>query len=132
MASLLGAGGDGCGSKMVGGLSSPGAGLRPGPCWPDGLGTLRLAGSSVGRRSGTRVSVRLLAGGWEQADTTATAPATGARGAEVSEREQRRIGEKLREDLCQRLTGIEAASKLLKKRLATVQFPEVHWQRRSR
>ncbi len=43
---------------------------------------------------------------------------------EVSEREQRRIGENLREDLCQRLTGIEAASKLLKKRLATAHLPE--------
>jgi len=43
---------------------------------------------------------------------------------EVSEREQQRIGENLHEDLCQRLTGIEAASKLLKKRLAAAQLPE--------
>ncbi len=43
---------------------------------------------------------------------------------EVSERVQRRIGENLHEDLCQRLTGIEAASKLLEKRLAAAQLPE--------
>jgi signal transduction histidine kinase len=43
---------------------------------------------------------------------------------EASEREQRRIGENLHEDLCQRLTGLEAASKLLKKRLAAAQLPE--------
>lgn len=36
---------------------------------------------------------------------------------EVSEREQRRIGENLQEDLCQRLTGIEAASRVLERRL---------------
>ncbi len=43
---------------------------------------------------------------------------------EASERVQRRIGEHLHEDLCQRLTGIEAASKLLEKRLGAAQLPE--------
>lgn len=37
----------------------------------------------------------------------------------VSEREQRRIGENLHEDLCQRLAGLEAAGKALQKRLKT-------------
>lgn len=43
---------------------------------------------------------------------------------EVSEREQRRIGESLHEDLCQRLTGIEAVSRHLEKRLAAAGLPE--------
>jgi signal transduction histidine kinase len=43
---------------------------------------------------------------------------------EASERVQRRIGENLQEDLCQRLTGLEAATNLLKKRLAAAQLPE--------
>jgi signal transduction histidine kinase len=38
---------------------------------------------------------------------------------EVSEREQRRIGEVLHEDLCQRLTGIDAVAKVLGKKLAS-------------
>lgn len=42
----------------------------------------------------------------------------------VSEREQRRMGASLREDLCQRLTGIEAVSRHLEKRLAAAQLPE--------
>lgn len=37
----------------------------------------------------------------------------------VSEREQRRIGGTLHEDLCQRLTGLEAVGKVLEKRLKT-------------
>ena len=43
---------------------------------------------------------------------------------DVSEREQRRIGENLHEDLCQRLTGIEAMSKVLEKRLGAKKRPE--------
>ena len=42
----------------------------------------------------------------------------------VSEREQRRIGESLHEDLCQRLTGLEAMSKVLEKRLGAKKLPE--------
>jgi signal transduction histidine kinase len=42
----------------------------------------------------------------------------------VSERNQRRIGEHLREDVCQRAVGIEAASKALEKRLKTKTRPE--------
>jgi signal transduction histidine kinase len=43
---------------------------------------------------------------------------------EVSEREQRRIGASLHEDLCQRLTGIEGMSRHLEKRLGAAQRPE--------
>ena len=43
---------------------------------------------------------------------------------DVSEREQRRIGENLHEDLCQRLTGLEAMSKMLEKRLGAKKLPE--------
>lgn len=43
---------------------------------------------------------------------------------EVSEREQRRIGTNLHEDLCQRLTGIEAASRMLERRLGDTSSPE--------
>jgi signal transduction histidine kinase len=43
---------------------------------------------------------------------------------EVSEREQRRIGAGLHEDLCQRLTGIEAVSRHLEKRLNASGLPE--------
>lgn len=43
---------------------------------------------------------------------------------EASDREQRRLGENLHEDLCQRLAGIQAASKALEKRLASSQPPE--------
>jgi signal transduction histidine kinase len=43
---------------------------------------------------------------------------------DVSEREQRRIGESLHEDLCQRLTGLEAMSKMLEKRLGSKDRPE--------
>lgn len=43
---------------------------------------------------------------------------------EVSEREQRRIGASLHEDLCQRLTGIEAISRHLEKRLGKAGLPE--------
>jgi signal transduction histidine kinase len=43
---------------------------------------------------------------------------------DVSEREQRRIGENLHEDLCQRLTGLEAMSRMLEKRLGAKQRPE--------
>jgi signal transduction histidine kinase len=43
---------------------------------------------------------------------------------EVSEREQQRIGENLHEDLCQRLTGIEAMIKVLEKRLGAKNLPE--------
>lgn len=42
----------------------------------------------------------------------------------VSEREQQRIGESLHEDLCQRLTGLEAISKVLEKRLGAKRLPE--------
>lgn len=42
----------------------------------------------------------------------------------VSEREQRRIGESLHEDLCQRLTGLEAMSKVLEKRLGAKKLAE--------
>ena len=42
----------------------------------------------------------------------------------VSERDQRRIGEHLREDLCQRLAGIEAASKALEQWLKTKAQPK--------
>ena len=42
----------------------------------------------------------------------------------VSDRDQRRIGEHLREDVCQRLVGIEAASKALERRLKTKARPE--------
>ena len=42
----------------------------------------------------------------------------------ISERDQRRIGEHLREDVCQRLAGIEAASKALEKRLKNKARPE--------
>jgi signal transduction histidine kinase len=42
----------------------------------------------------------------------------------VSERDQRRIGEHLREDLCQRLAGIEAASKALEQWLKTKAPPK--------
>jgi signal transduction histidine kinase len=43
---------------------------------------------------------------------------------DVSEREQRRIGENLYEDLCQRLTGLEAMSQMLEKRLGAKKRPE--------
>ena len=43
---------------------------------------------------------------------------------DASEREQRRIGENLHEDLCQRLTGLEAMSKVLEKRLGAKKLPE--------
>jgi len=43
---------------------------------------------------------------------------------EVSEREQRRIGENLHEDLCQRLAGLEAASRALQKQLAPKRMVE--------
>jgi len=43
---------------------------------------------------------------------------------EISEREQRRLGESLHEDLCQRLNGIQAASKALEKRLKAAAGPE--------
>jgi signal transduction histidine kinase len=43
---------------------------------------------------------------------------------DVSEREQRRIGENLHEDFCQRLTGIEAMSTVLEKRLGAKKLPE--------
>ncbi len=42
----------------------------------------------------------------------------------VSEREQRRIGESLREDLCQRLTGLEAMNRVLNKQLSAKNLPE--------
>jgi signal transduction histidine kinase len=43
----------------------------------------------------------------------------------VSEREQRRVGDALREDLCQRLAGLEAASQALAKGLKTKARAEV-------
>jgi signal transduction histidine kinase len=43
---------------------------------------------------------------------------------EVSEREQQRIGTSLHEDLCQRLTGIEAASRVLERRLEAASSSE--------
>ncbi len=43
---------------------------------------------------------------------------------EVGERTQRRIGRNLREDLCQRLTGISAFSSALTKKLAAANVPE--------
>ncbi|MCL5098679.1 MAG: ATP-binding protein [Candidatus Omnitrophica bacterium] len=43
---------------------------------------------------------------------------------EVSEREQRRIGEVLHEDLCQRLSGLEAAGRMLEKKLKAANIPE--------
>jgi signal transduction histidine kinase len=43
---------------------------------------------------------------------------------EVSEREQRRLGHNLHEDLCQRLTGLEAMSTALQKRLNSRDLPE--------
>ena len=42
----------------------------------------------------------------------------------VSDRDRRRIGEHLREDVCQRLVGIEAASKALEQGLKTKARPE--------
>jgi len=42
----------------------------------------------------------------------------------ISDREQRHLGEYLREDVCQRLVGIEAASKALEQRLKTKARPE--------
>jgi signal transduction histidine kinase len=43
---------------------------------------------------------------------------------QVSEREQRRIGEGLNEDLCQRLSGIEGMSRILEKKLGVAKSPE--------
>ncbi len=90
------------------------------------VGHFALAGSLLGAGLALAFLVRLLGRRLEeQARHLQQRRQLEREVQEVSEREQRRIGEKLREDLCQRLTGIEAASKLLKKRLATVQFPEV-------